>query len=210
MVIQLSDHFNYGKLLKFTLPSIAMMIFTSIYSVVDGFLISNFAGDVPFKAINLIMPFLMILGTVGLVFGTGGTAIVARTLGEGGRERANQYFSLFVYVAFVLGVIFAAIGLIFLRPISMALGARGEILENCVIYGRIILCMLPFLVLQFMTQSFFVAAEKPRLGLAVTVAAGVTNMVLDTVLVTLLPKEHKLAGAAVATGMSQFVGGLYR
>lgn len=207
MVIQLSDHFNYGKLLKFTLPSIAMMIFTSIYSVVDGFLISNFAGDVPFKAINLIMPFLMILGTVGLVFGTGGTAIVARTLGEGGRERANQYFSLFVYVAFVLGVIFAAIGLIFLRPISMALGARGEILENCVIYGRIILCMLPFLVLQFMTQSFFVAAEKPRLGLAVTVAAGVTNMVLDTVLVPLLPKGHKLAGAAAATGMSQFVGG---
>lgn len=208
MEIQLSDHFTYGKLLKFTLPSIAMIIFTSIYSVVDGLFVSNFAGDIPFKAINLIFPFLMIMGTVGLMFGTGGTAIVASTLGEGDREKANQYFSLFVYMTAGLGVFFGAVGLIFLRPIAVALGARGEILENCVVYGRILLCTLPFLVLQFMTQSFFVAAEKPRLGLAVTVAAGVTNMVLDAVLVTLLPKEYKLTGAAIATGMSQLVGGV--
>lgn len=208
MEIQLSDHFTYGKLLKFTLPSIAMIIFTSIYSVVDGLFVSNFAGDIPFKAINLIFPFLMIMGTVGLMFGTGGTAIVASTLGEGDREKANEYFSLFVYMTAGLGVFFGVVGLIFLRPIAVALGARGEILENCVVYGRILLCTLPFLVLQFMTQSFFVAAEKPRLGLAVTVAAGVTNMVLDAVLVTLLPKEYKLAGAAIATGMSQLVGGV--
>lgn len=208
MDIQLSDHFTYGKLLKFTLPSIAMIIFTSIYSVVDGLFVSNFAGDIPFKAINLIMPFLMIMGTVGLMFGTGGTAIVASTLGEGDKERANQYFSLFVYVTAALGVFFGAIGLVFLRPIAAALGARGEILENCIVYGRILLCMLPFLVLQFMLQSFFVAAEKPQLGLAVTVAAGVTNMILDAVLVTLLPQTYKLAGAAVATGMSQLVGGV--
>lgn len=208
MAIQLSDHFTYGKLLKFTLPSIAMIIFTSIYSVVDGLFVSNFAGDIPFKAINLIFPFLMIMGTVGLMFGTGGTAIVASTLGEGDKEKANQYFSLFVYVTFALGVFFGVVGLVFLRPISIALGARGEILENCIVYGRILLCTLPFLVLQFMTQSFFVAAEKPRLGLAVTVAAGVTNMVMDAVLVTLFPKEYKLAGAAIATGLSQFVGGV--
>ena len=207
MSIQLSDHFTYKKLLKFTLPSIAMMIFTSIYGVVDGFFVSNFAGDIPFKAVNLIMPFLMIFGTVGFIFGTGGTAIVANTLGEGDREKANRYFSLFVYVVFVLGIFFAAVGMIFLRPIAVMLGAEGAILENCVVYGRIVLCALPFLVLQFLFQSFFVAAEKPRMGLFVIVAAGVTNMVLDAVLVTALPQEYRLAGAAIATAACQFVGG---
>ena len=207
MSIQLSDHFTYKKLLKFTLPSIAMMIFTSIYGVVDGFFVSNFAGDIPFKAVNLIMPFLMIFGTVGFIFGTGGTAIVANTLGEGDREKANRYFSLFVYVVFVLGIFFAAVGMIFLRPIAVMLGAEGAILENCVVYGRIVLCALPFLVLQFLFQSFFVAAEKPRMGLFVIVAAGVTNMVLDAVLVTALPQEYRLVGAAIATAASQFVGG---
>ena len=207
MSIQLSDHFTYKKLLKFTLPSIAMMIFTSIYGVVDGFFVSNFAGDIPFKAVNLIMPFLMIFGTVGFIFGTGGTAIVANTLGEGDREKANRYFSLFVYVVFVLGILFAAVGMIFIRPIAVMLGAEGAILENCIVYGRIVLCALPFLVLQFLFQSFFVAAEKPRMGLFVIVAAGVTNMVLDAVLVTALPQEYRLAGAAIATATSQFVGG---
>jgi putative MATE family efflux protein len=206
-MIQLSDHFTYKKLLKFTLPSIAMMIFTSIYGVVDGFFVSNFAGDIPFKAVNLIMPFLMIFGTVGFIFGTGGTAIVAKTLGEGDREKANRYFSLFVRVAFVLGVFFAAVGMVFIRPIALMLGAKGELLENCVVYGRIVLIALPFLVLQFLFQSFFVAAEKPKMGLFVIIAAGVTNMVLDAVLVTTLPQEYRLIGAAIATGSSQFVGG---
>ena len=206
-MIQLSDHFTYKKLLKFTLPSIAMMIFTSIYGVVDGFFVSNFAGDIPFKAVNLIMPFLMIFGTVGFIFGTGGTAIVANTLGEGNPEKANRYFSLFVYIAFTLGIFFAAVGMIFVRPIAVFLGAEGELLENCVVYGRVVLLALPFLVLQFLFQSFFVAAEKPKMGLFVIVAAGVTNMVLDAVLVTTLPQEYRLIGAAVATAASQFVGG---
>ena len=207
MRIQLSDHFTYRKLLTFTLPSILMMIFTSIYGVVDGLFVSNFAGDIPFKAVNLIMPFLMIVATVGFMFGSGGTAIVANTFGAGHKEKANRYFSLFVYVTFALGVVFAAAAFVFLRPISALLGAEGEILENCVLYGRIVLCALPFLVLQFLFQSFFVAAEKPRIGLFVIIAAGVTNMVLDAVLVTLLPQEYKLAGAAIATAASQFVGG---
>ncbi|MBQ9714661.1 MAG: MATE family efflux transporter [Clostridia bacterium] len=207
-MIQLSDHFTYKKLLKFTLPSIAMMIFTSIYGVVDGFFVSNFAGDIPFKAVNLIMPFLMILGTVGFMFGSGGTAIVANTLGEGKLETANRYFSLFTYVTFILGVVFAVLGIVFIRPIAKLLGAEGKILENCVLYGRIILAALPFLVLQYLFQSFFVAAEKPRLGLLVIIAAGVTNMVLDAVLVILLPVEYKLTGAAIATAASQCVGGL--
>lgn len=208
MKIQLSDHFTYGRLIRFTLPSIAMMIFTSIYSVVDGFFVSNFAGKTPFTAVNLIMPFLMIVSTVGLMFGTGGTAIVSKTMGEGKPDKANRYFSLFVYVAFVLGAVLAVLSIAFLRPIAQLMGAQGDLLENCLVYGRIILIALPFYVLQMLFQSFFVAAEKPQLGLAVTISSGVTNMVLDAVLVMLLPQQHKLAGAAVATAMSQVVGGV--
>lgn len=208
MRIQLSDHFSYGKLIKFTLPSIAMMIFTSIYGIVDGFFVSNFAGKTSFAAVNLIMPVLMILGTVGFMFGTGGTAIVAKTYGEGDKEKANSYFSLFVYLAFGLGVLLAGLGILFARRIALFLGATGDLLENCVVYACIILLALPCFVLQVMFQSFFVAAEKPNLGLTVTVSSGVTNMILDAVLVTLLPQQHKLAGAAVATAMSQVVGGV--
>ena len=208
MQIQLSDHFTYRKLLRFTLPSIAMMIFTSIYGVVDGFFVSNFAGKTPFAAVNLIMPFLMIVATVGFMFGTGGTAMVAKTFGERNPERANQLFSLFTYVAFALGVVIAAVSILCLRPIARFLGAEGELLENCVVYGRIYLSALPFYVMQLMFQSFFVTAEKPQMGLAVTVSAGVTNMVLDAVLVTTLPQAYKLAGAATATAMSHVVGGL--
>lgn len=185
-----------------------MMIFTSIYGVVDGFFVSNFAGKTPFSAVNLIMPFLMILATVGFMFGTGGTAIVAKTFGEGNKEKANEYFSLFIYVAFALGIVFAILGIAFIRPISALLGAEGELLEDCVVYARVILIALPFYVLQLLFQSFFPAAEKPQLGLAVTVLSGVTNMVLDAVLVILLPQEYKLVGAAIATAMSQFVGGV--
>lgn len=206
--IQLSDHFTYKRLLRFTLPSISMMIFASIYSVVDGFFVSNFAGKTPFAAINLIMPVLMILSTVGLMFGTGGSAIVAKNFGEKKDELANRHFSLFIYVAFGLGIVFAVLGIVFIRPIAVLLRADGELLEHAVLYARIILLALPFNILQLMFQSFFVTAEKPMLGLAVTVSAGLTNMVLDAVLVILLPQEWKLAGAAIATAMSQVVGGV--
>lgn len=208
MKIQLSDSFSYGRLIRFTLPSIAMMIFTSIYSVVDGFFVSNFAGKTPFAAVNLIMPVLQILGTVGLMFGTGGTALISNTFGSGDKEKANRYFSLIVYVAFGLGLVLAILGFVFIRPIAALFGAEGELLDNCVMYARIILCALPFYVLQMMFQSFFVAAEKPHLGLLVTVSAGLTNIILDAVLVVLLPREYKLAGAAVATAVAQMVGGI--
>lgn len=206
--IQLSEHFSYRKLMRFTLPSIAMMIFTSIYSVVDGFFVSNFAGKEPFAAVNLIMPVLQILGTFGFMLGTGGTAIVSKAYGEGDRDRANRYFSLFVYIAFGTGILLAALGIAFIKPIAELLGAEGELISNCVTYATIILCALPFYVLQMMFQSFFVAAEKPKLGLAVTVSAGMTNIVLDAVLVMLLPQQYKLAGAAIATALSQAVGGI--
>lgn len=208
MNIKLSDHFTYLRLLRFTLPSIAMMIFTSIYGVVDGFFVSNFAGKTPFAAVNLIMPVLMVVATVGFMFGTGGTALVAKVLGEGDRGRANRYFSLFTYVSFGLGVLFSLVGFVLIRPISRLLGANGELLEACVLYGRINLLATPFFILQLLFQSFFITAEKPQLGLIVTISSGLTNMVLDAVLVILLPQPHKLAGAAIATAMSQAVGGL--
>ena len=208
MGIQLSDHFTYQKLIKFTMPSMAMMIFTSIYGIVDGFFVSNFVGKTPFAAVNLIMPFLMITATVGFMFGTGGSAIVAKTFGEQKSALANSYFSLFVYVATALGVFFAVLGYIYIRPIAVFLGAEGELLKACVIYGRINMIGLPFFLWQLLFQSFFVTADRPNMGLRVTIASGVTNMVLYAVLVILLPQEYKLAGAAWATVLSQVVGGV--
>ena len=202
--IQLSDHFTYGKLLRFTLPSIVMMVFTSIYSVVDGFFISNFAGKTAFAALNLIWPFLMILGGMGFMIGTGGTALVSRYLGAGQKERARRYFSMLVEFTAVLGLILTAIGLIFMEPIARFLGATGEMIPDCVLYGRIVIAFNVAFMFQNVFQSFLVAAEKPRLGLVATVSAGVTNMVLDALLVGVF--RWGLAGAALATGLSQTVG----
>lgn len=206
MNIRLSDHFTYRRLLRFTLPSIAMMIFTSIYGVVDGLFVSNFVGKTPFAAVNLIMPFLMMLGALGFMFGTGGCALIARQLGEGRQEKANRTFSLLIAVTVVSGVVLAAAGVIFLRPIARLLGAQGELLELCVLYGWVNLLVLPALMLQYEFQSFFIAAEKPQLGLAVTVASGVTNMVLDALFI--VGMGWGVAGAAAATAMSQIVGGV--
>ena len=202
--IQLSDHFTYGKLLRFTLPSIVMMVFTSIYSVVDGFFISNFAGKTAFAALNLIWPFLMILGGMGFMIGTGGTALVSRYLGAGQKERARRYFSMLVEFTAVLGLILTAIGLIFMEPIARFLGATEEMIPDCVLYGRIVIAFNVAFMFQNVFQSLLVAAEKPRLGLVATVSAGVTNMVLDALLVGVF--RWGLGGAALATGLSQTVG----
>ena len=202
--IQLSDHFTYGKLLRFTLPSIVMMVFTSIYSVVDGFFISNFAGKTAFAALNLIWPFLMILGGMGFMIGTGGTALVSRYLGAGQKERARRYFSMLVEFTALLGLILTAIGLIFMEPIARFLGATEEMIPDCVLYGRIVIAFNVAFMFQNVFQSFLVAAEKPRLGLVATVSAGVTNMILDALLVGVF--RWGLAGAALATGLSQTVG----
>lgn len=206
MRIQLSEHFTYSKLLRFTFPSVVMMIFTSIYSVVDGVFVSNFVGKTPFAAVNLIMPLLIILGALGFMIGTGGTAIVAKTLGEGKPELANQYFSLLVYTGLIGGTAVGVLGILFVRPVAAALGAEGQMLEDCVLYARIILAANPCFILQNIFQSFFVTAEKPKLGLYVTVGAGLTNIVLDALLVAVFPMG--LAGAAAATALSQTVGGL--
>ena len=206
MKIQLSEHFTYKKLLRFVLPSIVMMIFTSIYGVVDGLFVSNYVGKTAFAAVNLVMPLLMMLSALGFMMGTGGSAIVAKMLGQGDKERANRYFSMMVYVTMAGGVVLTVLGLIFLRPIVTALGAEGEMIGECLIYGRISLASLTFFMVQNVFQSFFVAAEKPHLGLGVMVAAGVTNMVLDYLFIAIL--GWGIAGAAAAPAAGATVGGL--
>ena len=205
--IQLSDHFTRKRLLRFSLPSIVMMVFTSIYGVVDGYFVSNYTGKTPFAAVNLIMPFLMILGGVGFMFGTGGGALIAKTMGEGKAEKADKLFSMTVFASILCGLMLTAVGLLFLRPFARLMGAEGELLENSLLYGTINLIALPFYILQYEFQCLFATAEKPKLGLYVTVASGVANMVLDWLLVAVLP--FGLAGAAAATAASQFIGGVF-
>lgn len=204
--IQLSDHFTYKKLLKFTFPSIIMMVFTSIYGVIDGIFVSNFVGVDQFNAVNFIMPYLMVLGAVGFMFGTGGCALIAKTLGEGDKEKANSLFSLFIYLPAVVGIIITILGLIFIRPVSTLLGGSGLMLENAVTYGSVFLIGNVFYMLQVEYQSFFVTAEKPRLGLFFTVLSGVTNIILDALFVALF--NWGLVGAAVATVTSQAIGAI--
>ena len=204
--IQLSQHFTYGKLLRFSFPSIVMMIFTSVYGVVDGLFVSNFAGKTAFASVNLIMPFVICTGAIGFMLGAGGSAVVGKTLGEGDKEKANRYFSMLVYATIVLGVAVAALGLAVVRPIARLFGAEGELLEGCVTYGSILLAFQPFFMLQSAFQSFFATAEKTSVGLWVIVGAGVTNMALDYLFVAVF--GWGLWGAALATGLSEVVGGL--
>ena len=204
--IQLSDHFTTSRILRFAASPIIMMVFTSIYSVVDGFFVSNFAGKQAFAAVNLIMPFLQAFGCIGFMLGTGGSALVAMTLGTGNKKRANELFSMLVCATAVLGVIFTVVALLVLRPAAVLLGATAELLDDCILYGTIITVFQTAFMLQFLFQSFFITAEKPKLGLFFTVAAGLTNMVLDFVLVGVA--GFGLAGAASATVISQMVGGV--
>ena len=203
--IQLSDHFTYNKLLRFTFPSIIMMVFTSIYGVVDGFFVSNFAGKTAFAAVNLIMPFIMILGGMGFMIGTGGTALVSLILGQNDREKANRYFSMMIYMTLLLGIVLSVTGIIFMHPVAAFLGATPDMMEDCVLYGRIVIGFTSTFMLQNVFQSFLIAAERPKLGLAATVAAGVTNMILDALFVGVF--SWGVAGAALATGFSQCIGG---
>ncbi len=205
-MIQLSDHFTFRKLLQFTFPSMVMLAFTSVYIVVDGFFVSNFVGKTPFTAVNFIMPFLLILGCVGFMFGSGGGALIAKTMGEGNREKANRIFSLLVYISMGVGLLLGGLGIVFLRPIAVALGGTGQLLEDSITYGTIYLLATPAYVLQYEFQCLFITAEKPKLGLYATIAAGLTNIILDAVFV--VGCSWGLVGAAAATALSQCVGGI--
>lgn len=204
--VDMSAHFGVRALLKYTAPSMVMMLFTSVYTIVDGLFVSNFAGKTAFAAVNLIMPFIMILGTVGFMVGTGGGALVAHARGAGDDERANRWFSLIIYFALAVGVILALVGLAVMEPVARALGASEDMLGPCVLYGRISMVSLPAFILQFAFQPLFSTAGKPNLGLAVTVVSGCANIVLDFVLVGLC--GYGVAGAAGATVVSELVGGL--
>lgn len=204
-MIKLSDHFKFSTLLRFTMPSIAMMIVSSIYGMVDGLFVSNCVGETEFTAVNFIMPFLMMLAGIGFMFGTGGSALVAKTMGEGDDERANRQFSLLLYTSIATALICSVGGILCLEPLAYLLGARGAMLEHCVTYGRIYLMALPAIFLQFEFQSFCVTAEKPKLSFYVTLAAGVTNVVLDALFMVVF--GWGLVGAAVATAISQCIGG---
>lgn len=205
MEIKLSDHFTFGRLFRFVIPSIAMMIFTSIYGVVDGFFVSNYVGKTEFAAVNLIMPFPMMLGAFGFMIGTGGSALVAMTLGQGKKKEANEIFSMLIKVTIIGGITLSVVGIVFLKEIALFMGASEDLLEHCIIYGRLLLVALTPFMLQNVFQSFLVTAEKPDLGLKITIAAGLTNIVLDYLFIGVF--RWGLVGAATATGISQVVGG---
>ncbi len=207
MKIKLSDHFTYSKLLRFVFPSIIMMVFTSIYGVVDGLFVSNFVGKTAFASINLVMPFVMILGGIGFMIGTGGTALVSKLLGEGNNEKANKVFTMMIIFTLLFGVVLSLVGIFSMPWVADFLGATEEMMADCVLYGRIVTGFTVAFMLQNVFQSFLIAAEKPKLGLWVTVAAGFTNMILDAVFI--IPFKWGVAGAAIATGLSQCVGGIF-
>lgn len=207
MKIKLSDHFTYSKLLRFVFPSIIMMIFTSIYGVVDGLFVSNFAGKTAFASINLVMPFIMILGGIGFMIGTGGTALVSKVLGEGKKEKANKIFTMMIIFTLLLGTLLSVIGVVSMPWVADFLGATEEMMADCILYGRIVTGFTVAFMLQNVFQSFLIAAEKPKLGLLATVLAGVTNMALDAIFIIVF--KWGVAGAAIATGLSQCVGGIF-
>lgn len=206
MKIQLSEHFTYKKLIRFTLPTIIMLIFTSIYGVVDGIFISNCVGSDAFAAVNLIMPAIMILGSIGFMMGTGGSALVSKTIGEGDNKKANEYFSMLIYLLIIAGLILSIIGIVFIKPVASLLGAEGDILNYAITYGRTLLIALMAFLLQNCFQSFLVVAEKPQMGLIISICAGITNMILDFLFIYVL--KMGVFGAALATGISQVVGGV--
>lgn len=205
-MIRLSDHFSLRRLLRYALPSIAMMIFSSIYGIVDGFFVSNYVGKMAFTAVNLIYPFLIILGSIGFMFGTGGAALISKTMGEKNIKKAKETFSLIIFTSVVLGIILSILGIIFLPQIASLLGAKDEVLTDCILYGKIILISLPFYILQYEFQCLFSTAGKPKFGLIVTVISGMSNIIFDYLLVAVF--SLGLFGAAIATMISQIVGGV--
>ena len=205
-MIKLSDSFNYKKLLRYTFPAVVMLIFTSIYGVVDGFFVSSFVGKTAFAAVNFIMPVMMILGSIGFMFGSGGSALIAKIMGEGDKEKANQIFSLLIYVSIAISIVLSVLAIIFMRPIASTLGAEGQMLEDSITYGRLVALAIPTFVLQTEFQILFATAEKPKIGLYVTIVAGVTNIILDALFIIVF--SWGLVGAAVATALSLLVGGI--
>ena len=206
MSIQLSDHFTYRKLAAFVLPTIAMMVLTSVYTMVDALFISHYAGEIALAAVNFVFPVIMLLGGLGFMFGTGGTALVAKTFGQGDSTQARRYFTQITLLAALIGCAMATLGILFLPEVCLLLGGTQDIIPDAVLYGRIMLGFLPCCILQCSFQALLVAAEKPKMAFWLSVAGGVTNIALDLLFVVVF--DWGLAGAAWATGLSQAVAGL--
>lgn len=206
MDIQLSDHFDYRRLLRFTIPSMLMMIFTSVYGVVDGLCVSNYIGKEALASVNLVWPFSMFCSSIGMMLGTGGAALIARTLGRGQKERAKGLFSMIVAVAIIASLVITVIGMVFMPEIAVILGADEELLPLCITYGRILTLSLVFFVMQQMFQTLLITAERPQLGFGFMVGAGIVNIVLD--ILFLMVFHWGIEGAAWATLLSCIVGGL--
>lgn len=206
MRIQLSDHFSYKRLLRFTIPSIIMMICTSVYGIIDGLFVSNYVGTVPFAALNLMIPPLMGLSTIGFMFGAGGSALVAIKLGEGDHKKANEYFSLLIYTIIATGLVIAVTAIIFMRPIAYAIGATDDMIGYCVVYGRILCISLTTYMLQIAFQSFFIVAEKPELSLRMSLISGILNVIFDFLFIVVF--RWGLAGAGAATAIGEIAGGV--
>lgn len=206
MKIKLSDHFNYKKLLQATLPSILMMVFTSIYGIVDGVFISNYVGTTAFSAVNYFIPVTMVIGAIGFMMGAGGSALVAKTLGEGDEEKANRIFTTVVCFTAVMGAAISVIVFFLVEPIAKLIGADSAFMPYIKTYGKILIAAEVAFMLQNLFQSFFIAAEKATLGFIVTVIAGVTNMILDALFMAVF--DWGVKGAAVATIISQMIGAI--
>lgn len=205
-MINLKEHFDSRKIIKFTLPTIIMTLFTSIYGIVDGIFVSNIINSNAFASINLIMPFTLILGSIGFMFGTGGSALVSKILGENESKKAKEYFSVLIYSLIIIGVIISIISFIFMKPIATFLGAKDELLEMSMLYGKILMFSLPFLFLQNCFQSFMIVAERPKIGLVISLISGISNMILDYIFIYLF--KFGIIGAGGATAISQFIGGI--
>lgn len=206
MTLKISDRFNYSGLLRFTLPSVVMMLFTSIYVIADGYFVSNYVGKTALAAVNFAYPVLMILGSIGFMFGTGGSALISKKMGEGKKEEASSLFSSIVVFSSLLGVVLTVLGYIHMKKIAYFMGARGTLLEYSTLYGRIIISCLPSYILQYEFQCLLITANKSKLGLGVTILAGLTNIIADAVLIIVF--RTGVAGAAAATALSQLVGGI--
>lgn len=204
--VRLSDHFTYKRLLNFTISPILMMVFTALYNVVDGFFISNYGGKLDFAGVNFIMPYLFALSAVGIMMGSGGSALIGKFLGENKHKKANETFSLVVYSSLVIGIMLSIISYIFLDDIIRLLGATEDLIQPARRYATPLLISLPFFIIESEALSLFMVAERPHLGLCVKLICGSLNIVLDAIFMVSLHMGAR--GAAIATMINQLFGGI--
>lgn len=203
MTNSIAQKFNVFSLLKFALPTMVMMVFMSLYTIVDGIFVSRLVGSNALSAVNIVYPVINLLFAFGIMLSTGGSAIVARQLGEKKETEAQENFSLIALVSVLVGVVILTAGMLFLESLCKVLGATPLILTDCKVYLGVLLLFGPLTMLQMFFQVFFVTAGKPALGLILTILGGVANVVLDYLFMG--PMGFGVLGAALATGLGQAI-----